>query len=95
MWLVQTANLSQRSSKLNPKERKAQEKTDKRALKKSAVPQSTASASDSATSFEDEMQAVEADVTKLVLQVRLRVLPAPAVLLKCVSCCFLGSICYT
>lgn len=68
-WFVQTASLSQRASKLNPKERKAQEKTSKRALKMSAVPQSTASASDSATSFEDEMQAVEADVTRLVLQV--------------------------
>lgn len=61
---------SQRTSKLNPKERKAQTVKDKKALKKSAVPQSTASASDSATSFEDDMQAVEADVTRLVLQVR-------------------------
>jgi hypothetical protein len=63
------ASYAQRAAKLNPKERKAQQKTDKKALKKSAVPQSTASAGDSATSFEDEMETVEADVTKLVLQV--------------------------
>lgn len=68
-WQLQSANYSQRASKLNPKERKAQSKTDKKALKKSAVPQSTASAGDSATSFEEDMQTVEADVTRLVLQV--------------------------
>lgn len=65
----QLACYSSRNTKLNPKERKAQLKTDKKALKKSAVPQGTASAGDSATSFEEDMQAVEADVTKLVLQV--------------------------
>jgi hypothetical protein len=66
----QLAHYSTRNqTKLNPKERKAQQKTDKKALKKSAVPQGTASAGDSATSFEDDMQAVEADVTRLVLQV--------------------------
>jgi len=68
-WQLQSASYSQRATKLNPKERKAQSKTDKKALKKSAVPQSTASAGDSATSFEDDMQTVEADVTRLVLQV--------------------------
>lgn len=70
LWHTQLVHYSQRASKLNPKERKAQQKTDKRALKKSAVPQGTASAADSATSFEEDMQTVEADVTKLVLQVR-------------------------
>lgn len=66
----QLAAYSQRLSKMNPKERKAQQVKDKKTLKKSAVPQGTASAGDSATSFEDDMQTVEADVTRLVLQVR-------------------------
>ena len=72
LWGAQLASYSQRLTKLNPKERKAQQVKDKKALKKSAVPQGTASAADSTTSFEDEMQTVEADVTRLVLQVGAR-----------------------
>ena len=67
--LHQVTSYAQRATKLNPKEKKAQAKTDKKALKKSAVPQSTASAGDSTTSFEDDMHTVEPDVTRLVLQV--------------------------
>jgi hypothetical protein len=72
LWGTQLASYSQRLTKLNPKERKAQQVKDKKALKKSAVPQGTASAADSTTSFEDETQTVEADVTWLVLQVGAR-----------------------
>jgi small subunit ribosomal protein S7 len=66
---------------LNQKDQKRQNKTDKKALKKSAVPQSGAGGGgasgagggggDSAAAFSDEVQAMEADVTRLVLQVRL------------------------
>lgn len=54
------------SSKLNPKEHKRQQKSDRRKAKQDQQP--SAAAADS-TSFAEEGQAVEADVTKLVLQV--------------------------
>lgn len=68
--LQQVAAYSQRPSKQNPKEHKRQSKTDKRALKKGATPQSTAAGAEgTATSFADEVQAIEPDVTRLVVQV--------------------------
>eukprot|EP00878_Enallax_costatus_P006590 GHUV01006908.1.p1 GENE.GHUV01006908.1~~GHUV01006908.1.p1 ORF type:complete len:115 (+),score=38.09 GHUV01006908.1:682-1026(+) len=57
------------SAKLNPKELKRQQKTERKKAKQEQQPSTAGAIAGEATSFTDEGQAVEADVTKLVLQV--------------------------